>query len=58
METYYTTSTLNAEITYVFDEMVTVTVAGVQMTLPRRVLVAMIAVGQGLMLDQMQKDSS
>lgn len=57
METF-TTATETCEFTYVTEEMVTVTVAGYQMVLPKRVLMAMVAVGQAMMLDQMQKGSS
>jgi len=53
----FTTSTSNCEVTYVYEEMVTVTVGGFQMTMPKRVLTTMLAIGQGLMLDQMQKGS-
>ena len=53
----FTTSTSDCEVTYVYDETVTVSVGGFQMTMPKRVLTAMLAIGQGMMLDQMQKGS-
>ena len=54
METF-TTSTSNADVTYTYEEMVTLTVNGQQVVMPKHMLTALVAVGQGMMLDQFQK---
>lgn len=51
----YTTSTAACNVTYTYEEMVTLTVNGHQIVMPKRVVMALAAMGQEMMLDQLQK---
>ncbi len=56
MSADYTTSTSsNVSVSYVFEEMVTLTVDGVTITLPKRIVLALAAMGEHLALEQLRK---
>lgn len=58
MESYTTSTASNGDFIYAYEEMVTLTVNGQQVVMPKRMLTALVAVGQGMMLDQIEKNLS
>lgn len=55
----YTTSTSgNVNVAYTYEEMVTLTVNGHQIVMPKRVVMALAAMGQEMMLAQQNKEEA